>query len=68
MSGRNSVAIYEAVAVDVVDSGADRPVALAIVAAGKEHVLIRMDHEAMVRLQARISAAFTRRKAVGELP
>jgi hypothetical protein len=67
MSERIFVAIYEAIAVDVLDNGDSHPAALVIAAAGKKRVIIRMDREAIIRLQARIDATFTRRKAVAGL-
>ncbi|HVA15846.1 MAG TPA: hypothetical protein VNF99_21550 [Stellaceae bacterium] len=64
MTQRKFVVTYEAIAADVLDNGADRPAALVIVAAGKQRVIIRMDRDAITRLQARIAATFARRRAV----
>jgi hypothetical protein len=58
---------YDAIATDVVDNGADRPVALVVVAEDEQRIIIRMDRAAIARLQARIGAAFTRRKRPAQL-
>jgi hypothetical protein len=68
MSARRSVVTYEAIAADVLDNGASRPAALVIVAADKQRVIIRMDRQAIARLQARIGATFAQRRTFARAP
>jgi hypothetical protein len=68
MTERNMLITYEGITADVLDNGAGRYAALVIVAADKQRVIIRMDPQAIIRLQARIAAIFVQRKAFPRLP
>lgn len=68
VSDRKFVVTYDALVADIVDTGADRPASLVILAEGRKRVIIRMEHRAIARLRKRIELMLQRHRASASPP
>lgn len=68
MSEGKFVVTYDALAADIVDTGADRSASLVVLAADRQRIVIRMDRRAAVRLRKRIDLVLQRQRPAARRP